>query len=813
MPQTRALVTGLTSTELEAIIRKALPNRNDILVEEVKDRSDHSKEHAISTSASSDNGRSESAQMQHLKAELEIKTREVEDLTHAAGKASVSIQAFHSQQQQLFDDFVLLRTRYDETKSTLQSTLWTHCAAHHPALTFIPTEMDPNKCVETDEQVGPYLLEDKLGEGQFASVFACSPVREGEGEGGEGGEEGAGASSGNSEDPAGRWAIKIINKDRIGTFNSLKRVSNEVSVLRRMNSKYIVKLRDVLQTASRLYIITERGGADLFEFFDEHPSGVPEEWAKEIMARVLYGVAYCHSLGICHRDLKPENILLDFDTRSGQVVSLKLCDFGLSGVFVAKKQLTDFCGSPGFFAPEMIVHGAYAGDKADVWSIGCIMLELIMGHEQFCDIWMSAYDYNTLQDKAKFNDEISVAVKALPDALQFEDLLKTFVLRFLSRRASERPSCAEMLEHPWLGEVGRALREQDALETRAAAAAAAAAQEHNPSVTLLSEKLRSKSADPLSTMPMSSPRQLLPRLGTPEGTKSGRGADGAPAAANKTGTGTGTGSTTPRSSSLSIPLHLRLDIGLDSNRGGASPTTSSSTGLNTPTSASFSGENSHVDPSVLRTASLAVETRARHAYTHHDHDEEHDGAATSAADGGSSSGGGGGGSSHHSFSLPPIDPPTPNVSNVRKVLNKQAVDLRVLQAVTEEMAASSINTSRSVLGDAEAAAAAAASGTGTGTGEFNFAGVGVHAQAHTHAHAHTNDPHFIKGSNRRSREGLSPRWEGEGERERKGGGGGAAAREGKASNVLAEDHHKVSSFSRNGSGKTDSEGRRSTDDN
>jgi len=109
------------------------------------------------------------------------------------------------------------------------------------------------------------------------------------------------------------------------------------------------------------------------------------------------GVSYCHKMGICHRDLKPENILLTFDERNGKCVDLKLCDFGLSTQFQHKTLLTDFCGSPGFFAPEMILHGAYHGDKADLWSVGCIMLELIMGHEQFCDVWMTSYDYDVLQ--------------------------------------------------------------------------------------------------------------------------------------------------------------------------------------------------------------------------------------------------------------------------------------------------------------------------------------------------------------------------------------------------------------------------------
>jgi serine/threonine protein kinase len=52
------------------------------------------------------------------------------------------------------------------------------------------------------------------------------------------------------------------------------------------------------------------------------------------------------------------------------------------------RQLREFCGSPGFFAPEMLVKGAYNGKKADAWSLGCILLELVLGHEDFCRLWV-----------------------------------------------------------------------------------------------------------------------------------------------------------------------------------------------------------------------------------------------------------------------------------------------------------------------------------------------------------------------------------------------------------------------------------------
>jgi serine/threonine protein kinase len=151
--------------------------------------------------------------------------------------------------------------------------------------------------------------------------------------------------------------------------------------------------------------------------------------------------------------LKPENVLLRFDTESERCIDVKLCDFGLSVKTRPGLVLTDFCGSPGFFAPEMIVHNGYFGDKADVWSTGCILLELILGHERFCDAWMSAYDFDVLQDKVRFEDMINSAVAALPDALEFPRDLKDFVLQFVKIRSSERPTIAELCRHTWLSEV------------------------------------------------------------------------------------------------------------------------------------------------------------------------------------------------------------------------------------------------------------------------------------------------------------------------------------------------------------------------
>ena len=80
--------------------------------------------------------------------------------------------------------------------------------------------------------------------------------------------------------------------------------------------------------------------------------------------------------------MKPENILV------GEKDAIKLVDLGLSAKVSSKAMLTDFCGSPGFFAPEMITEDSYNGFSSDVWSIGCVMMEMILGHDFFTNVWM-----------------------------------------------------------------------------------------------------------------------------------------------------------------------------------------------------------------------------------------------------------------------------------------------------------------------------------------------------------------------------------------------------------------------------------------
>ena len=99
----------------------------------------------------------------------------------------------------------------------------------------------------------------------------------------------------------------------------------------------------------------DKGGDDLFDYFCDHPEETSAMVTKRIMKSVSSAVNFLHSKRISHRDLKPENVL--FNEVTGAV---KLVDFGLAVcVRPGEEVRVDFCGSPGFFAPEMIVDGRY----------------------------------------------------------------------------------------------------------------------------------------------------------------------------------------------------------------------------------------------------------------------------------------------------------------------------------------------------------------------------------------------------------------------------------------------------------------------
>ena len=88
----------------------------------------------------------------------------------------------------------------------------------------------------------------------------------------------------------------------------------------------------------------------------------------------LRALAYIHALGICHRDIKPQNLLVDSDTHE-----LRICDFGSAKRLRSDQVNVSYICSRYYRAPELIFGSTAYDSGIDVWSIGCVIAELLLG--------------------------------------------------------------------------------------------------------------------------------------------------------------------------------------------------------------------------------------------------------------------------------------------------------------------------------------------------------------------------------------------------------------------------------------------------
>jgi serine/threonine protein kinase len=146
----------------------------------------------------------------------------------------------------------------------------------------------------------------------------------------------------------------------------------EISLLKELAHKNVVRLLDVLHSDAKLYLVFEYLQKDLKKYMDGLPScGMSPQQVRSYLNQLLSGIAYCHSHRILHRDLKPQNLLIDSDN------SLKLADFGLARAFgIPLRTYTHEVVTLWYRAPEILLGSRHYSTAVDVWSIGCIFAEM-----------------------------------------------------------------------------------------------------------------------------------------------------------------------------------------------------------------------------------------------------------------------------------------------------------------------------------------------------------------------------------------------------------------------------------------------------
>lgn len=244
-----------------------------------------------------------------------------------------------------------------------------------------------------------------------------------------------------NEDTGSLMAIKEIH---ISGENkqAIQQLREEISLLGRLSYKHIVRYlgAEYPTKEGMLAIFTEwvPGGsiASLLRKFGRLSESVCSKYTKQI----LLGLNYLHTNKVIHRDIKGANILVN---DKGQI---KLADFGASKRLSETGTLVDenrsLRGTPYFMAPEVIMQSGH-GRKADIWSVGCTVLQMATGKPpwkslKFTNMTALLYHICNTKEPPPFPDHVSDELRSL--------------LRFCFQRdPKQRPSANELLKHPFVG--------------------------------------------------------------------------------------------------------------------------------------------------------------------------------------------------------------------------------------------------------------------------------------------------------------------------------------------------------------------------
>lgn len=181
--------------------------------------------------------------------------------------------------------------------------------------------------------------------------------------------------AGHDENNKMQIAIKDINLkiiQDIGRESCLNDIKNEIKMLSRIHHDNIIQYYGSMNKNGHMYIFMELILESLETEIKKY-SKIMESFVAGYTRQILSALDYLHSQSIMHRDLKPANILIENGT-------IKLADFGCSKEIDA--MTGSKTGTPGFSAPE-ILYGQKYDFYADIWSLGCVVYNMIVGQNPF----------------------------------------------------------------------------------------------------------------------------------------------------------------------------------------------------------------------------------------------------------------------------------------------------------------------------------------------------------------------------------------------------------------------------------------------
>eukprot|EP00672_Neobodo_designis_P007611 CAMPEP_0174856220 /NCGR_PEP_ID=MMETSP1114-20130205/35353_1 /TAXON_ID=312471 /ORGANISM="Neobodo designis, Strain CCAP 1951/1" /LENGTH=414 /DNA_ID=CAMNT_0016091005 /DNA_START=24 /DNA_END=1264 /DNA_ORIENTATION=+ len=241
-------------------------------------------------------------------------------------------------------------------------------------------------------------------------------------------------------------AVKEIALEHETESDSLPtRILNEIAIMRSAKHPNVVKyigarIGHSSRTGRVVQVVMELVAGGSLGALIRRVGALSENVAAMYIRDVVAGLIYLHdTLGIAHRDVKTDNVLVSPDG------VCKLSDYGTCKAIATEsgrgsELLTTCVGSPNFMAPE-VAHGDTYGRAADIWSLGCVVVDMLNG---------SPPDYgagNPMALMYRLASDDAAVPQLNPHA---SDSAKDFVAQCCSRSPALRPKASQLASHSWL---------------------------------------------------------------------------------------------------------------------------------------------------------------------------------------------------------------------------------------------------------------------------------------------------------------------------------------------------------------------------
>ena len=297
-----------------------------------------------------------------------------------------------------------------------------------------------------------FILQKKIGQGAYGVVFKAIDKKTKE---------------------------QVALKKLFGAFQDevdSQRTFREVMLLQELNGHdNIIRLLNVIKAENDLdlYLVFDYMEADLFNVI--RANILQDIHKKFIIYQILKAIKFIHSADIIHRDLKPSNIFINSDCH------VKLGDFGLARTLGhnphIQNMVTEYVATRWYRAPEMILAAQKYGKPIDMWSVGCILYELLVGTpllpgkstKEMMKMMFGVTgfpdrkEYNEVKNECKiqhidYDDLLQEKIKKKKNILQMvsgsthDEVAIDLLLKLLVFNPKKRLTAEEALEHPYVAD-------------------------------------------------------------------------------------------------------------------------------------------------------------------------------------------------------------------------------------------------------------------------------------------------------------------------------------------------------------------------